>query len=361
MTGKQQSIPSPRELKQGNPLSKALSDQIEQWREIVRKILTGEDPRLLLIIGPCSIHHIEGAMAYASRVKELQEEVSDKFFLVMRTHFEKPRSKLGWKGFCYDPDLNGQYDIEAGLRQARQLLIQLTEMGVPAGTEFLDPNMTPYFSDLITWGSIGARTSTSQVHRQLASALPMPVGIKNSISGDIGVAIDGIVAASEPHIYLAVNEDAKLEKVETLGNPFCHLVLRGGNMTGPNYDSRSVAYAVNQLTEEMCIPKVLVDCSHHNSGKDHHRQPGIFMDVLEQIVAERVDSEGNSSGGIAGMIIESYLQGGHQSIIAKEGEAVWIDPTLSMTDPCLDWETTEGMIVEAAEKFQSHLLTNTRN
>jgi 3-deoxy-7-phosphoheptulonate synthase len=354
MAPKHHSLPNPNEIKDQLPLSIAHQELISTYRNTICNILNGTDSRLLLIVGPCSIHHFDGALAYASRLKELQEEVSNEFFLVMRTHFEKPRTKLGWKGFCYDPDLNGSSDIESGITLARKLLLTLVEMGVPAGTEFLDPGVSLYYNDLISWGSIGARTSSSQIHRQMASGMPMPIGIKNSISGDIDLAIDGIVSASESHTFLGSSEEGQLTKVQTEGNRYCHLVLRGGNMTGPNYDSRSVSYAINRLTEEMCIPRLLIDCSHDNSGKDHHRQPEIYMEVLAQSIEEKNRKCEGQSSGIAGMIIESYLQGGHQSIISKQGEPCWIDPTLSLTDPCLDWETTQGMILEAAEKIRDH-------
>lgn len=330
-------LPSYQEIKHLLPLKQASSAFIEQSRQTIYSILNGLDPRLLLIIGPCSIHDPKAAKEFACQLKQLANEVSPYFFLVMRVYCEKPRTSTGWKGLLYDPFLDGSHAMRTGLMWTRQLLLELAEIGVPAATEFLDPLTAFYYEDLITWGSIGARTASSQTHRQLASGLEMPIGIKNGVAGNISAAVNGVKVAMSPHTYIGLNEGGQLSTICTKGNPHTHIVLRGGEEAS-NYDPISVAEALQKLEMAQLPKRLLIDCSHHNSRKQHERQPHVFQSVLHQV------AEGNTA--IQGLLMESHLEGGSQPLIADLNQLKY---GVSITDSCLDWGTTERLVKWGAE------------
>lgn len=337
-------LPSYSELKCHLPVSPSQSAFIEQSRHTIGKILSGADQRLLLIVGPCSIHDPASAKEFAVHLKELASSVSSQFFLAMRVYCEKPRTIAGWKGFLYDPFLDGSNQIQAGIEKTRELLLDLAEIGVPAATEFLDPITAFYYDDLISWGSIGARTSASQTHRQLASALSMPIGIKNGIAGNVSAAIDGVIAASHPHTYLGVNESGAKSVIRTKGNPGTHIVLRGGE-TGPNYDPQSVSDAISKLEQANLVPHLLIDCSHHNSNKQYFHQTVVFQSILQQII------EGNTN--IRGLMLESHLFAGNQPLSLDPKE---LKHGVSVTDPCLDWQSTSQLLKWGAQRYLEYYL-----
>ncbi len=334
-------LPSPSILKRRHAASSQHISFVEQCRHTVRDILNGTDPRLLLIVGPCSIHDLPSAQEYALRLSRLQQEVSSSFFILMRVYFEKPRTLTGWKGLAYDPLLDGSHDIESGLALSRQLLIDLATMEVPAATEFLDPLVRPYLDDLIAWGSIGARTTSSQVHRQMAAALSMPVGMKNPIAGTLDAAIQGVVAATQPHTLFGVTDMGDTAVIHTKGNRDAHLVLRGWDRQ-PNYDHTSVTDALTKLQRAGLPPRLLIDCSHDNSAKKHEKQPAVFQDVINQIL------DGNTY--IRGLLLEGHLHGGSQPLSLNPGALSY---GVSVTDPCLDWQTTEKLILSEAKRIDS--------
>jgi len=325
-----QVIPSPAELLAEFPLTEKQNQFIHRARQEVQDALFHHRSRLLMIVGPCSIHDISSAQEYASRLADLTKEVSDTFVVVMRVYFEKPRTSLGWKGMIYDPFLDGTNAMANGLRLTRQLLLELADMGVPAAAEFLDPLSAHYFSDLITWGCIGARTSESQTHRQMASSLPMPVAFKNNTMGNIEVAVHGVLSAAIPHTFLGIDSQGKVCQQTSGGNPHCHIVLRGGE-NSPNYDPDSISEALDLLHKNSLPPKVLIDCSHDNSRRKHEQQVSVFQSIIHQI------KEGEK--GIRGLILESHLQGGQQPLESDE-----LRFGVSITDACLDWETTAKLI-----------------
>lgn len=332
---KEELLPSPDELMQELPLQIAQRNFIEKTRKEIRAILNGEDPRLLLIIGPCSIHDITAAKEYATKLRTLAASVSDTFLVIMRTYFEKPRTLLGWKGLLCDPQLDGSYDIHSGLRLCRQLLLDLTTLEIPAATEFLELTSTSYLGDLISWGCIGARTASSQSHRQMASGLPMPIAIKNNTDGNIEIAIHGIINAATPQTFVGINGSGRASLIRTRGNPDSHIALRGGT-NKPNYDPQSISHALNLLRNNQLSQRLIIDCSHDNSFKTYEQQPMVFQSVIGQVV------EGNQN--IRGLILESHLFAGNQPLSA--------DPSLlkyavSVTDPCVDWETTERLVLWA--------------
>jgi 3-deoxy-7-phosphoheptulonate synthase len=298
--------------------------------------LTGKDQRLLVIVGPCSIHEISSAREYATRLASLRKELSEQFCIIMRVYFEKPRTTIGWKGFINDPHLNDTYDIEHGLYHARKLLLELNAMGLPAATEFLDPISPQYVADLISWAAIGARTIESQTHRQMASGLSMPVGFKNSTDGRLQVAIDAIRSAMHPHSFLGIDQEGHSSVITTKGNPFGHLVLRGGSHR-PNYDSESIALAEKKLEKGGLHQSLLVDCSHANSGKKHEQQLTVWEDILRQ------KAEGNRS--IAGVMIESNLFEGNQPFPEDPGKLRY---GVSITDECISWSQTEQILRDGA-------------
>lgn len=323
---------SPHTLKQELPLTAKHLEFVQQSRQQIRRILDGEDSRLLLVVGPCSIHDITAAKEYAIKLHRLSSNISKYFFVIMRTHFEKPRTALGWKGLLHDPHLNGSDDFTAGLKLSRELLLFLATLGIPAATEFLDPITSLYLGDLISWACIGARTSESQIHRQCASGLPMPVAFKNSTSGNIDVAINGILAASCAHSSFGINEQGGISVVQTKGNRHCHIVLRGGE-SKPNYDADSIAYAVERLKKNHLPQHVVVDCSHDNSSRNYHQQISVFQSVIHQYV------QGNSA--IKGLSLESNLQAGRQSLLLDKSPLLY---GVSITDPCMDWPMTEELL-----------------
>jgi 3-deoxy-7-phosphoheptulonate synthase len=323
---------SPRELKALSPVPEPVNAAVAQARERVIRILRQEDPRLLVVVGPCSIHDQQSALEYAGRLSRLQAELADKMEIVMRVYFEKPRTTIGWKGMINDPHLDGSQDIEAGLKIARQLLLQITSLGLPAATEFLDPIVPQYIADLITWAAIGARTTESQTHREMASGLSMPVGLKNATDGSLQVAIDAMGATRHAHSFLGIDQDGATAIVRTTGNPNAHVVLRGGRaMT--NYDAASIRAAEEKLTAEKLPPVLMVDCSHANSSKQFARQEDVWHSVIEQRVA--------GTRSLIGVMVESHLNEGNQSIVKPPAQLRY---GVSITDSCIGWETTERML-----------------
>ena len=305
-------------------------------RRVTEAVLQHRDDRLLVVTGPCSIHDEKAALEYAGLLREEAKRHAENLFIVMRVYFEKPRTTVGWKGYINDPGLDESFDINRGLRLARQLLTKLTAMGVPCGTEFLDTISPQYVADLVTWGAIGARTVESQVHRELASGLSMPVGFKNGTGGGIGIAIDAIRAAACPHRFLSVTKQGVAAIVETTGNPTCHIILRGGK-SGPNYDAATVAETAALLEKAGLAPSIMVDCSHGNSNKDHRNQPAVAADIASQIRA--------GSRSITGVMIESHLAEGRQDVVPGT-------PLVygrSITDACIDWEATRTVLANLAD------------
>lgn len=336
-------LPSYKELKDRLPLRPKSKNFISNNRQVIRSLLNGSDPRLLLVVGPCSIHDPKSALDYAFRLKSLAKKVSSHFFILMRVFCEKPRTVTGWKGYLYDPDLDGSHDMLKGIEWTRELLLDLAEMEIPAATEFLDPLTAYYYEDLISWGSIGARTSSSQPHRQLASGLSIPIGIKNGVAGNISSAINGVICSTYPHIYMGLNELGIPSKIQTNGNPDVHIVLRGGE-SGPNFDSFSIGDALRRLQQAEIHPRLVVDCSHQNSGKQADKQPAVFHSVLNQII------QGNMS--IRGMMLESHINSGHQSLACGAKNLAY---GVSLTDDCLDWVTTEQLILQGASYLMQNL------
>ncbi|MGK5594881.1 MAG: 3-deoxy-7-phosphoheptulonate synthase [Parachlamydiaceae bacterium] len=324
-------IATPNVLIERLPQSKKNRLFLQETRQTIRNILSGQDRRLLLIVGPCSIHDVKGALEYAKRLKNLQSSCPS-LFLVMRTYFEKARSSFGWKGLLYDPFLDGTHQVEEGLRLTRRFLIDLANQEIPAACEFLEPAFARYMSDLISWGCIGARTVTSQIHRQLASQLDMPVGFKNTPEGSIEAAINAIATACQPQTFLGINDDGKIAIQRSEGNPYSHLVLRGSQQ-GPNYATAHVSLAFN-LLEKMDLPqRVIIDCSHDNSAKKADQQPMVFSSVIQQV------GEGNA--GVRGAMLESYLLPKNQPLQQA------LQYGVSITDECLSWEQTENLLLWA--------------
>ena len=329
-------LPTPRELEAELPMSDEVRASVVRGRQAIEDILDGRDSRLLIITGPCSIHDEQAALEYAERLARLNEELGDRVCIAMRVYFEKPRTTVGWKGMIYDPDLDGSFDIASGLRRARQLLLTIAGMGLPTATEFLDPITPQYLADLISWTAIGARTTESQTHRQMASGLSMPVGFKNSTEGNIQIAVDAMLSSREPHAFLGIDGDGRTCTVLTNGNPHGHMVLRGG-ADGPNYAADHV-HAVYDRLERAGLPRqVLVDCSHANSNKDHTLQSIAFRDVLAQRDAGDM--------GVIGLMVESHLFEGKQSLGDDPSELRY---GVSITDACIGWDETAELLREAA-------------
>ena len=332
-------LSSPRELKAQTPSNEAVNATVARSRERVIRILRQEDPRILIVIGPCSIHDEKGALEYAERLNALRKEFADKMEIVMRVYFEKPRTTIGWKGLINDPHLDGSQDIETGLKIASRLLLKITGMGLPAATEFLDPIVPQYIADLITWAAIGARTTESQTHREMASGLSMPVGLKNSTDGSLQIAIDAMGATRHAHSFLGINEDGVTSIVRTSGNPHAHVVLRGGRAK-TNYDAESIRTAEQKLISEKLPPVLMVDCSHANSEKKFAKQEDVWHSVIQQKV------EGTRS--LIGMMVESNLLEGSQPIPKNLKDLRY---GVSLTDSCIGWETTERMLRWGHEKL----------
>ncbi len=334
-------IISPRQLKNEQPLTAAAADTVADARETVKRILAGEDSRRIAIVGPCSIHDEKAAIEYASRLMELSRGVRDRLFVLMRVYFEKPRTTVGWKGLINDPHLNDTFDISEGLRIARRVLLRIAEMGLPAATEMLEPITPQYIADLITLASIGARTTESPTHRQMASGLSMPVGYKNGTDGSLQVALDAMMAARTPHSFLGIDEAGQTCVVHSQGNPWGCLILRGGR-SGPNYSAESIQAASGELARHKLPARLIVDCSHANSNKDFRQQCIVWNSVLKQC------REGNSS--IAGMMLESNLFEGNQSIVSDPKQLRY---GLSVTDPCIGWEETQSLLLAAHKLLAS--------
>jgi 3-deoxy-7-phosphoheptulonate synthase len=333
---------TPSMLRSELPLSVKASEFIYQSREKVRQILRFQDKKLLAIVGPCSIHDLKSAIDYAERLSKLSQEIQDVIMLVMRVYFEKPRTVIGWKGLINDPHLDDSFDIQYGLRVARKLLIDINEMGLPCATEVLDPVIPQYISDLISWAAIGARTTESQTHRQMTSGLSMPVGFKNGTTGDLLVAVNAIESSFYPQSFLGINqEEGKVCVFGTKGNKDAHLVLRGGT-NGPNYSKEHITRAERELEVAGIETGIMVDCNHANSGKDPYKQP----EILENILKQKLD--GNQS--IIGFMIESNIEGGSQKIPKNLSELKY---GVSITDKCIDWDSTEKILRKLAEQLRS--------
>ncbi len=329
-------MPTPAEIHSRLPLSAKAEATVSDGREVLRNILDRKDHRLFVVVGPCSIHDPIAGMDYARRLKALADEVGDVLQLVMRVYFEKPRTTVGWKGYINDPFMDDSFQVNVGMEKARQFLLDVNELGLPAGTEALDPYGPQYYGDLISWTAIGARTTESQTHREMSSGLSTPVGFKNATSGDLAVATNAILSASRPHSFLGLNNDGRVAIVRTNGNPHGHVVLRGGD-SGPNYDTVSVAVAEAAMVKAKLPTNIVVDCSHANSSKKPEMQPLVMADVVSQI------RSGNKS--ILGVMIESNIEAGNQSIPA---DLTQLKYGCSVTDGCIGWETTEQAIRDAA-------------
>ena len=324
-------VSPPQEVHAEYPITDKAAETIFKTRQAIHHILHGTDDRLLVVVGPCSIHDTEAALEYAEKIKKARETHADDLLIVMRVYFEKPRTTVGWKGLINDPHLDGSFDINTGIRKARKLLLDINNMGVPAGTEFLDLITPQYVADLVSWGAIGARTTESQGHRELASGISCPIGFKNSTNGGFSIAIDAINAASHPHHFLSLTKEGKSAIFETSGNEDCHIILRGGN-DKPNYDAQSVSKAIAKLQEAGIDSGVMIDFSHANSLKQHQRQIEVGKDVAAQIAA------GNRH--IKGVMIESHLNEGRQDNIPGKP----LQYGVSITDACISWQDTEPML-----------------
>ncbi len=339
-----QRLIAPAVLKAKLPTDERAAQTVLAGRAAVENILTRRDGRLLAIVGPCSIHDPEGALDYARRLLALREELAGSVEIIMRVYFEKPRTTLGWKGLVNDPHLDDSCDIEAGLTLARRLLREIVSMGIPAATEFLDSIVPQYLDDLVSWAAIGARTTESQTHREMASGLSMPVGFKNGTDGDCQTAIDAMRAARHSHSFLGIDQGGVTSVVKTTGNDLGHLVLRGGRLR-TNYDPPSIAEAARALAAAKLPPVLLVDCSHANSGKHHARQELVWQSVLEQ---RRAAADAGAPGPIIGAMLESYLEAGKQPIPARREEMRY---GVSITDACLGWKETEALLRAAASEM----------
>jgi 3-deoxy-7-phosphoheptulonate synthase len=334
---------TPDALRQELPLPDADRNFVMASREVIANIIHKKDPRLLVICGPCSVHDIASAKEYARKLKKLHDTYKDTLYIVMRVYFEKPRTTVGWKGLINDPHMDGSFDLETGLRTARELLIYLTGLGLPLATEALDPISPQYLAELFSWSAIGARTTESQTHREMASGLSMPIGFKNGTNGSLDVAINAMQSAASPHRFMGINRQGQVAVIQTSGNPDGHVILRGGKQ--PNYDSVNVTLCEQSLNAHGLEPGIVIDCSHGNSSKDHRRQPLVADNVFNQIV------DGNHS--IIGIMVESHLQEGNQSSNLPKEQLLY---GVSVTDACIDFAATEKMVAEAAKKLAEKLV-----
>ena len=334
---------TPAELKTELPLTESAYQTVLHGRETIRNILDGKDKRIFVVIGPCSIHDPVAAHEYADRLKVLRDKIKDSIYIVMRVYFEKPRTTVGWKGLINDPDMNDSFNIEKGLRIGRKLLVELNEKGLPCATEALDPNSPQYYQDLITWSAIGARTTESQTHREMSSGLSSPVGFKNGTDGGLTVATNAMQSVKHGHHFLGLNNQGQVCVIRTSGNPYEHVVLRGGNGK-PNYDAGSVAEAEAALAKAKVSTKIMIDTSHANSNKDPFLQPLVLKNITEQII------DGNKS--IIGIKVESHLKGGRQEIPENLCD---LEYGKSVTDGCIDWDTTEKVLLEMHEALKDVL------
>jgi 3-deoxy-7-phosphoheptulonate synthase len=339
---------TPNALREELPLPEAGRVFVKNARQIIANIIHKKDHRLLVIAGPCSVHDLEGAKAYARQLKELHDKYQDSLYIVMRVYFEKPRTTVGWKGMINDPHMDGSFDVETGLRKARALLIYLTELGLPLATEALDPISPQYLAELFSWSAIGARTTESQTHREMASGLSMPIGFKNGTSGGLGVAINALQSAASSHRFMGINRLGQVALIKTSGNPDGHVILRGGKK--PNYDAVNVALCEEELAKQNLEPGIVVDCSHGNSNKDYRRQPIVADNVFDQICA------GNKT--IIGIMLESNINAGNQS---SELPIDQLKYGISVTDACIDFKTTEQLISAASAKLEVVLKQRTNS
>jgi 3-deoxy-7-phosphoheptulonate synthase len=337
-----QVLVTPEELKARLPATETVRESVQAARDAVRAILARRDHRLVVVVGPCSIHDVAAARDYAQRLKGLAEEVSDSLLLVMRAYFEKPRTTVGWKGLINDPHLDDTFRVDEGLTLARRLLLDIAEQGLPLSTEALDPITPQYLQDLIAWSAIGARTTESQTHREMASGLSCAVGFKNGTDGSLDMVINALQSVASPHRFLGINPAGQVSVLHTRGNRYGHLVLRGGS-AGSNFDAMSIAACEQALARLPGQPNIMVDCSHANSGKDHERQPIVARDVRDQIL------NGNTS--IIGLMIESHLHAGNQPL----ADPAALRYGVSITDACIDWETTEALLRELAGTLNARL------
>jgi 3-deoxy-7-phosphoheptulonate synthase len=331
---------APRVLKQELPVTDSLAKFVFEARDVVRRIIHGLDPRLLCVVGPCSIHDLDAALDYAQRLRDLQRRTADALYLVMRVYFEKPRTTVGWKGLINDPLMDESCNVELGLRTARKLLLEINQLGLPAATEMLDPITPQYIADLVSWAAIGARTSESQVHRQMASGLSMPVGFKNTTDGNLEVAVNAVNSARRPHSFFGITQDGVPAVVRTSGNPDTHVVLRGGSKA-PNYDPRSILECCELLRQSGLTPRVMVDCSHAQTGKDYTKQPAVLAALMRQVE--------QGSTALMGVMLESNIFAGSQKPSHDRSKLKY---GVSVTDPCIDWETTERSLTEAARVLE---------
>lgn len=339
----QEILITPEQLKKEIPLTAAAIETVSKGRQTINNILDGKDHRLFIVVGPCSIHDIKAAKEYALKLKALAEEVSDTLYLVMRVYFEKPRTTVGWKGLINDPHLDDSFDIQKGLHIGRQLLIDISEMGLATATEALDPISPQYLQDTFSWSAIGARTTESQTHREMSSGLSVAIGFKNGTDGGLSVAMNALNSVAHPHSFLGINNEGQVAITRTKGNPYSHIVLRGGGGK-PNYDSVSVALCEQELEKSGLKKNIMVDCSHANSNKDANLQPLVMQDVSNQIL------DGNKS--IIGLMVESNLNFGNQSLSSDLSSLKY---GVSVTDACIDWETTEKSIREMRDKLKDIL------
>jgi len=334
-------LATPEEVKRRLPLTAHAAETVFGSREILRAILERRDPRLFVVVGPCSIHDVKAAREYAQRLRALAEQVAPSMLLIMRVYFEKPRTTIGWKGLINDPDLDDSFHIEKGILLARELLLYVAELGLPAGTEALDPIMPQYLSELITWTAIGARTTESQTHREMASGLSTPVGFKNGTDGALATSINALQSVRHPHHFLGITQQGQSAVFRTRGNPHAHIVLRGGGGR-VNYDAVSIALAERQLIAAGLPPTIVVDCSHGNSNKDPSVQPLVAENCITQIL------DGNRS--IVGLMLESHLKAGNQPI---PKDLATLEYGVSITDPCIDWQDTETLLLKLHRSLQS--------
>tara|TARA_R110002072_G_scaffold154_2_gene1044 strand:- start:43374 stop:44438 length:1065 start_codon:yes stop_codon:yes gene_type:complete len=339
----QELLITPEQLKTDIPLTEAAVKTVTEGRATINNILDRKDHRLFVVIGPCSIHDVKAAKEYALKLKALADEVSDTIYLVMRVYFEKPRTTVGWKGLINDPHLDDSFDIQQGLHIGRQLLIDISEIGLPTATEALDPISPQYIQDTISWSAIGARTTESQTHREMSSGLSVAIGFKNGTDGGLGVAMNALNSVSHPHSFLGISREGQVSIIRTKGNPYSHVVLRGGGGK-PNYDSVNVALCEQELEKSGLKKNIMIDCSHANSNKDANLQPLVMHDVSNQIL------DGNKS--IVGLMVESNLNFGNQSIPADLSQLKY---GVSVTDACIDWETTEKSIRDMHDKLKDVL------
>jgi 3-deoxy-7-phosphoheptulonate synthase len=334
-----QPLVAPRLLKDELPVDEPVVETVVNARETIRQILNGSDRRILCVVGPCSIHEPSAALDYAARLAQIRRALAGQLFIIMRVYFEKPRTTVGWKGLINDPHMDDSCDVEAGLRIARRLLLDINRMGLPAGTEMLDPITPQYIADMISWTAIGARTTESQTHREMASGLSMPVGFKNTTEGNLQIAINAIESSRRPHSFLGITQDGVTAIVRTSGNPNTHVVLRGGK--SPNYDTRSIEECQRLLAKAGLEPRVMVDCSHAQTSKDYTRQPAVLDALVEQV--------SRGSRAIMGVMLESNIGAGNQPLASDRAQLRY---GVSITDPCIDWSTTERCLSDAARTLE---------